>query len=168
MRPLPASSPVFAKGATTRYTLGVPTMPKHLGKSARVVWKRITAEMVAAGTVTHADRDILAAFCVAVADLEALSARIDADGLMIEVPALDRNSRPTGEKVLKVHPAVKWRSDLMNKVKQLASELGLTPAARSRVETVSEAASKPVNKVTALRDRIQAARAEDAARRVGS
>ncbi|MCE9563518.1 MAG: phage terminase small subunit P27 family [Planctomycetes bacterium] len=161
MRPMPASSPVFAKSATggTRHTIGAPSMPKHLGKPARVVWKRTVTEMEKAGTLTHADRDILAAYCVAVADLETLSARIDADGLMIDTPTVDRNGKLTGQTVLKMHPALKWRADLLNKVKQLAGELGLTPAARSRVTPTGEAAGKKPNAVAAIRDRIQAARA---------
>jgi|GEM_PF-925048 len=157
MRPVPAGSSL-AKSSGPRYATGEPDMPKHLGKAARAVWKRTVREMTAAGTLTLVDRDILAAYCVAVGDLETLSRDIDADGLMVDVPTVDRNGRPTGATLRKPHPGLKWRSDLLNKVRQLAAELGLTPAARSRAGTVAEAPNATPNKVLAIRDRIQAAR----------
>lgn len=147
----------LAAGRGAKWTAGSPAMPKHLGKSARAVWKRTAQELADAGVLALADRDILAAYAVAVADLEALSARIEKDGLMVEVDSLDRNGRPTGVKVLKAHPGLKWRQDLLGKVRQLASELGVTPAARSRVSGPPEA-NLAGNKVLELRARIEAAR----------
>jgi P27 family predicted phage terminase small subunit len=129
-----------------------------MGKAARAVWKRVTAEMEKAGTLTHSDQDILSAYCVAVADLDKLNAEIERDGLLIDVALCDRNNKPTGATVRKAHPGLRWRSDLLNKVKQLAGELGLTPAARSRVSASVEAQGKKPNAVVAIRDRIQAAR----------
>src|SRR5689334_7401290 len=92
MRPVPSGSSL-ARGRGPNYTPGVPKCPQHLGKAARAVWKRTAAEMERAGTITHADRDILAAYCVAVADLEALSAEIDRDGIMVSVSLCDRNNK---------------------------------------------------------------------------
>lgn len=153
-RPL---KPGAQRGA--RWAAGVPAVPKHLSKAAKVVWKRTVKELQSAGVLAMVDREIIAAFSVAVADLEALSARIDADGLMLEVEALDRNGRPTGAKVLKAHPLLKWRQDLLNKVRQLAAEIGVTPAARSKVSGPPEdEAEKPVNRVREIAARVQAAR----------
>ncbi|MFO0823031.1 MAG: phage terminase small subunit P27 family [Gemmataceae bacterium] len=162
MRPMPAGSPIFAK-SSGGHTPGAPAVPRGMGKAARAVWKRVTAEMEKAGTLTHADQDILAAYCVAVADLDKLNAEIERDGIMIDAPTFDRNGKPTGSTSRRPHPALKWRSDLLNKVKQLAGEMGLTPAARSRVTAAASTGEKPVNKVAALRDRIAAARAAHAA-----
>jgi P27 family predicted phage terminase small subunit len=134
MRPMPASAPAASR-AGTRYAAGEPDMPKHLGKAARAVWKRTVREMTAAGTLAVVDRDLIATYCVAVADLEALRARIEADGQMIDVPLLDRNNRPTGATVCRPHPALRYQSDLMNRIRQFAGELGITPAARSRAGT---------------------------------
>lgn len=159
MRMMPTGAPT-AKASGPKYATGAPDMPKHLGKAVRAVWKRTVREMSEAGALARVDRDVLAAYCVAVADLEALSARIEADGLMVDVPTLDRNGRPTGATVCKPHPALKWRADLMNKVRQFATDLGLTPAARSRAgSTAVETPTASGNKVVAIRDRIQAARA---------
>jgi P27 family predicted phage terminase small subunit len=106
-----------------------------------------------------ADRDTLAAYCSAVADLEALSAAIDRDGLVIEVPALDRNGRPTGAMIRKPNPLIKWKSDALNRVKQLAAEFGLTPAARSRAGATAAPERDQPNRVIQIRDRITAMRA---------
>ena len=158
MRPMPAGSP-SARKSGARYTPGAPDMPKHLGKSARAAWKRTVREMLAAGTLAVCDRDILAAYCAALADLEALTVEIDRNGLMIDAPTFDRNGTPTGATARKPHPALKWRSDLFNKVRQYAGELGITPAARLRAGASAEAPATNQNKVIGIRDRIQAARA---------
>jgi P27 family predicted phage terminase small subunit len=148
-----------AKVSGPRYAAGEPDLPRHLGKAARAVWQRTAREMGAARTLVLADRDILAAYCVAVADLETLSAEIDRDGLMIDAPTFDRNGKPTGATVRKPHPGLKWRSDLMNKVRQLAAELGLTPAARARAGGAAETpAAGAGNKVLAIRERVAAIR----------
>ena len=105
------------------------------------------------------DRDILAAYCVAVADLEALSAEIDRDGLMVDVPTFDRNGKPTGATARRPHPALRWRADAMTKVRQFSDALGLNPAARARAGGSAEGQSPAANKVLAIRDRIRALRA---------
>lgn len=153
---MPAGAPGAGKSGP-RYKLGAPDRPKHLGRAARKVWDRTVREMSEAGALAVVDRDILAAYCVAVADLEALSADIDREGVMIDAPLFDRNNKPTGATVRKAHPGLKWRADLMNKVRQYAGELGLTPAARQRAGAAAEA-PRSENKVLAIRDRIRAAR----------
>src|SRR5947208_17169401 len=82
MRPIPAGSPVAGKVAPVRFTPGAPARPKHLGKLARKVWDRTAAEVEKAGILTHADGDVLAAYCVAVADLETISAEVGASAPM--------------------------------------------------------------------------------------
>src|SRR4051812_23772924 len=74
---------------------GEPSCPSWLGKSARACWRRTVRELSAAGVLTVADGDTVAAYSTVVADLEKLSAEIDRDGLMIEVPTFDRNGKPT-------------------------------------------------------------------------
>ena len=158
LRLLAGRRSLAGSGPAAQFAPGEPGMPKHLGKTARTVWKRTVTELTSAGVLSVADRDILAAYAVAVADLETLSARIDKDGLMMEVDSLNRNGEATGVKVLRPHPGLKWRQDLLTKVKQLAGELGLTPAARSRVSAPAETQTRPGNKVLEIRARIEAAR----------
>jgi P27 family predicted phage terminase small subunit len=119
----------------------------------------VVKELDAAGVLATADRDALAAYCSCVADVEELTKLIDADGLMVDTPTVDRNGELTGDTVRKPHPALKWRSDLLLKVKQFAAEFGLTPASRSRVSGQPAPAEAEGNRVLAIRDRIQAARA---------
>jgi P27 family predicted phage terminase small subunit len=133
-------------------------MPTGLSKAAKAAWVRTVAAMPP-GVLTPADRDVLAAYCGAVADLEELTRVIDRDGLILEVDALDRNGKPTGAKIKRVHPAAKLKADASNRVRQLAAEFGLSPASRSRVPMPEVTGNKPVNKITELAARIQAARA---------
>lgn len=146
-------------GAGVRFAPGVPSVPSHLGARARAVWRRVVKELDAAGVLAVADRDALAAYCCCVADVEELTRLIDAEGLMVEVPTVDRNGELTGDTVRKPHPALKWRSDLLLKVKQFAAEFGLTPASRSRVAGQASApGDQSGNKVLQIRERIRAAR----------
>lgn len=158
--PFPGPGNGASGGSAARFTPGAPPCPSWLSRAAKAVWRRTVAELTAAGVLATADRDTLAAYCCAVADLESLSARIDADGLMIEVAALDRNGKPTGVKVLKPHPGLKWRQDLMLKVRQLAAEFGLTPASRTRAGATAEPERDQPNRVLAIRDRIAGLRAK--------
>lgn len=153
----PGRRPIQA-AAGPRYAPGAPAMPKNLSKPARAVWKRTCRVMAAAGALAEADRDTLAAYCVAVAGLEECNALIDLEGFLIDVPTVDRNGRLTGATVRKLHPAIKVRSDLMGKVLLFARDLGLTPAARSRAGAVAEAEPAAPNKVGVIRDRIAAIR----------
>jgi P27 family predicted phage terminase small subunit len=135
----PAGGGVMGPG---KFTPGEPSMPRHLGRAARVVWRRTVQEMSTAGVLSVADRDIIAAYSVAVADLEALSAQIDKDGLIIDAPVFDRDGAQVGTKKA-AHPGLRWRQDLIAKLKQLAGELGLTPATRGRVSTPTPAVREP-------------------------
>ena len=149
-RPLQATNrPKFTPGSTPA--------PGWLGKSAKGVWRRTVKELEGAGVLSIADRDTLAAYCQAVADLEELSATISREGLIVDIPLFDRNGRPTGVEVRKPHPGLKWRQDLMMKVRQLGVEFGLTPASRSRAEATGSQpnGSAPRSRLEEIRERLQ-------------
>lgn len=121
-----------------RYRTGAPTAPKSLSKEARKVWKFVVSEMSTAGVLAHIDLHLLAAFCVCAADIDALTDRLNRDGLVIDVPRLDGHGRPTDMTIPKPHPAVKLRAEAMVRLQSLARELGFSPAARSRAGAAAE------------------------------
>ena len=142
------------------FSPGTPSCPSWLGKAARACWRRTMKELAAAGVLTAADGDALAVYCQCVADLEKLSAEIGRDGMMLDSPTFDLNGKPTGATARKVNPALRVRDQLVNRVRQLAGEFGLTPASRSRAAVVAAPTQgKPVNKVQEIAERIKAARA---------
>jgi P27 family predicted phage terminase small subunit len=129
----PGRRPLTNTPTGTKFAAGVPDCPKHLGKVARAEWKRVTAELNAAGVLATADRGVVAAFCDAWADLVAFGQDIEKNGHMIDVPLVDRNAKPTGGTARRVNPAVRYRSEAGKRVQSLGAELGLSPASRSRI-----------------------------------
>ncbi|QTL03145.1 phage terminase small subunit P27 family [Aquabacter sp. L1I39] len=109
---LPGSSPVTS----------LPTPPTWLSRDAKGEWRRVAPILInERRTLTVADLAMLESYCTAVG-LVAEASRIIAKEGLIYMSA-------TGPKK---HPAVAIRSDGMTQARQIASELGLTPASRSR------------------------------------
>ncbi|MBP3959444.1 phage terminase small subunit P27 family [Gemmata sp. G18] len=158
MRPMPKGSPAASKGAS-RYRPGAPACPSWLSKTAKKVFKRVVGDMLEAGTVANVDVGLIASYATAEADLAEVRKALNKTGVVIEVPTLDRNGRPTGHSVEKPNPLLRTQDALLGRVKQLADALGISPAARSRAGAAPEAApTAATNKVIAIRDRIAALR----------
>ncbi len=139
-----------------RMRRGAPTRPPELTGGAAAEWDRLIAELDEVGTLATCDRGILAAYCLAVADMLAARHEINTAGRFVRVPIQNSRGESLGSKVSE-HPACKMLDRASGRVQKLAAELGLSPAARDRLEGESLAAA-PANKVTEIRDRIQAAR----------
>jgi P27 family predicted phage terminase small subunit len=152
------------QAAKPSYAVGALKCPTWLGKSARAVFRRTLAEMQTARTVAVIDDDLLAAYASAVADLEAVSVELDRAGGVLETQTTDRNGKPTGFTVQKANPLLKAKGELLGRVGRLADQLGIGPVSRSRVTTATAVGPDPGNKVLAIRAKIEAARAEFAAK----
>lgn len=100
----------------------VPSPPVWLSKEGKAEWKRVSPILVdERRTLTKADLPTLAAYCEAVAQVQQATRVIEREGLTF-----------MGQSGPKKHPAVGIRHDAMTQVRQLGSELGLTPVSRSR------------------------------------
>ncbi|WP_205666070.1 phage terminase small subunit P27 family [Aquabacter cavernae] len=100
----------------------VPAAPDWLTDDALAEWERtLPILMKERRTLTLADLASFANYCTAVGQV-AEAARILKDGGLIFMG-------PSGPKR---HPAVVIRSDGLTQARQLAAELGLTPASRGR------------------------------------
>lgn len=140
-----------------RLRRGVPDRPRELTGEAAAEWDHVAAELDAAGLLATTDRGILAAYCCAVADMLAARAEIIRAGRFLRTPVQTSTGNVVGEAV-KEHPACKMLDRASGRVQRFAAELGLTPAARSRIEGDTPAEAPAGNKVLELRERIQAAR----------
>lgn len=108
----------------------VPSAPPWLSKEAKAEWRRVTPILVKERrTLTEADLSTLAAYCVAVGQLQEASLILATDGLTFKTEA----------GIPKPHPAAKLRTDAMTQIRQLGVELGLTPVSRSRPAMREEA-----------------------------
>lgn len=96
--------------------------PDHLSPGAVAIWNDLAPELAVAGLLTVLDRDVLGVFC------EELSA--------YRVAIKTTRSKKTTKNTRggrQPHPAVRRAKDAAAMVRQLAADLGLTPASRRRL-----------------------------------
>ncbi|HEY1190440.1 MAG TPA: phage terminase small subunit P27 family [Gemmata sp.] len=155
----PGKRPVQGGAKTGRIRKGAPARPPELTGEAAAEWDRLAPELDAAGLLAVTDRGILAAYCLAVADMLAARDAINREGRIITTPVQTSRGEVIGHKHQE-HPAARMLERASSRIDKLAAALGLSPAARSRLEgeTVQNAPAAE-NKVVAIRERIQAARA---------
>lgn len=152
----PGKRPV-ASGRKQRLTLGIPPCPPELTGEAAATWGDVSRELHAAGLLAVVDRGILAAYCLAVADLLAARDAINREGRWVKVPIQNSKGDKLGERIVE-HPAVKMIDRASARIQKLGDSLGLTPASRARLEGDAPAAAPEGNKVLGIRERIQRAR----------
>ena len=113
--------------------VAMPTCPSHLSAPARTEWKRLVHSMHALGIVTELDRAALAAYC------QAYGRWVEAERALKKSPPLLRT--PAG--YVQPSPCLAIANKNLELMHRYMSELGLSPVARSRVETVRHLGPKP-------------------------
>jgi len=99
--------------------------PSFLDAEAKREWRRISAELLAVGLLTSADRVALAGYCAA------FSRWVKAEKLRQQAPAVLQSKR-TG--ALYSNPIVGEASAALDQLRKYLIEFGLTPASRSRLQ----------------------------------
>lgn len=98
----------------------VPPLPAHIPTAAKGVWERIVGELTERG-LKDTDLDLAGVLVVALYRHQQASEQIR------DLLVADGNGRPM------VNPLVKVERDQANTIMRVATELGLTPAARLRL-----------------------------------
>jgi P27 family predicted phage terminase small subunit len=106
---------------------GEPRMPRSLSRRARQEWRTLSEQLIEMGVLSQVDGIALGLLCTDIAELERIQADLSRTGYLVRNPA-SRNIR--------TNPLMLVAADLHRRVMQGLREFGLTPAARSRVETV--------------------------------
>jgi P27 family predicted phage terminase small subunit len=104
---------------------GDPHMPDHLDEAARAEWKRLVPMLREMRVLTEADYLALANLCVQYSTLVSAQKQLNKSGLLLKTP---NNFVVTSPLIGIVARATKVVNDLCR-------EFGLTPSARSRVQT---------------------------------
>lgn len=107
--------------------------PKWLGKVAAKEWRRVMPELQALGLFTALDLAPLAAYCRAWADWQEAIAMIEEHGATVTTA----NGYPVQS------PWVAIKTTTQKQFLAAAAELGLSPAARTRIKV--EATAKPTD-----------------------
>jgi len=123
-------------------TIAVPDAPRHLGRSARKEWKRITPLLADLGLISHLDRAALALYCQSAGRLDeletAFNAKVQAlvDGGAADYPEavyqVSHSVTPSGYAQQSVLMQLIVRN--REQVHRYLMHFGLSPAARGRVQ----------------------------------
>jgi P27 family predicted phage terminase small subunit len=106
-------------------TDGIPPMPPHLDRRARVVWRQIVPELSRLGLLTVVDGEALAAYCTAASMAYNARKVLKEKGMTFKTPS----------GYLQQRPEVSILNKAMHVIKAFAQEFGLTPSARTRLST---------------------------------
>lgn len=109
------------------YSTDVPKPPAYLGKAARKYWHDLVAQLDKAGTLTQADRHMLALTSSALAEYEA--ARRVLDELGSTYPC----KTASGAEMQRQRPENALAADAWRRAYRGLDALGLSPTARGRV-----------------------------------
>ena len=110
---------------------GLPDCPDHLSTCARAEWHRLAAVLHGMGIFTTVDRAALAAYC------QTYGRWVEAEEKLAETPTLFKT--PSG--YVQQSPWLTVANKKLELTGRYMTELGLTPAARTRLVATGGAAS---------------------------
>lgn len=113
--------------------IAIPTCPAHLMPTAKAEWKRLAGYLHDLGIISELDRSTLAAYC------QVYGRWVEAERKLKETPALLRT--PAG--YVQPSPWLAISNKNLELMHKFMSELGLSPASRSRVSTNRNLGPKP-------------------------
>ena len=105
---------------------GQPDCPPHLAEVARAEWARIAGALYDMGVLTMVDRSALAAYC------QAYARWVEAEEKLKDTPVMLKT--PSG--YVQQSPWLSVANKQMELMVRYMSELGITPASRSRVASL--------------------------------
>lgn len=110
---------------------GVPRQPGRMTEEAKEIWDSIVPELDAMGLLTTADGVQLGELCSSLALVQRLRRYLEENGA--SYPVMD------GERIVcyRKRPEVGILAEAQIRADKLASQFGLTPASRSRVEVTA-------------------------------
>jgi P27 family predicted phage terminase small subunit len=108
-------------------------VPVYLSAEAAAEWTRLSCELMASKVLTKVDTGVLALYC------QAFGQWVDAQKKLKRGQPVITNSR--GDEV--VSPWVRISNMAVQQMVKLASELGITPASRSRIKIEPPAEEDP-------------------------
>ena len=100
----------------------VPSVPKGMPKRAAAEWRKVLGVLVSESKIAAHELPIVEAYCRVVAHIEDCEAAIAADGMTFVSPSGELKRRPETMLLKEYHATLR----------QMANELGLTPASRGK------------------------------------
>lgn len=106
----------------------IPPMPRFLGKIARKEWRRIVPELSDCGLLTSLDMAALSAYCSCYEHWVEAAKKVQELGPVITTP----------NGLTQTSPYVTQRNQALQLMKKFMVDLGLSPAARTRVTVIEK------------------------------
>lgn len=126
-----------SRAGEVQYPAGAPKCPAWLPAAAKREWRRVVPLLLNAGVLTEADLATLAAYCGAVAELEAATRLVEAEGRTIRVGGFRAGENGEGPIVggqVQPHPAIAQMRSAWAAIKQFSALFGFSPSDRARVK----------------------------------
>lgn len=101
------------------------TPPNWISKEAKTEWRRLYKHLAEIGLLTKADRQVFTSYCIASGRMARAERKIEEQGEVVETS--------NGNEIQNTWLGIYNRADAA--MADRAKELGLTPAARSKVQT---------------------------------
>ncbi len=108
----------------------VPPAPEYLNEAARAEWDRVAPELFSQGLLKKADYAALAGYCQCFARWVEAEKFIEENGSVIVMRDDDGDI-----KYVQQAPQVGISNRMLEHMRKFAAEFGMTPSARSRVQT---------------------------------
>ncbi|KKL15530.1 hypothetical protein LCGC14_2504700, partial [marine sediment metagenome] len=118
------------------YEHSTPDCPAHVTGEARAEWDRLCARLHTAGTLTQEARSTMTGYCLLWSQHIAAKTLIDEHGQLM----FDNHGKAYK------NPAVNIYLDCLRLMNSYASELGLSPVARGRVQAIKPKTKDPKDK----------------------
>src|ERR1700675_2300685 len=126
--------------------------PAFLSTAAEQVWQRLVPDLRAAGLLTSIDVDLLAAYFSPHARWRAAEDFLAAKGFSYIIRGEPTKNEPLGRvKYVQQYPQVAIAHKALHFLGRLGADLGLSPAARSRIHVEKPDATKNPASATAKR-----------------
>ena len=111
----------------------LPSPPTHLNDEAKVEWDRVAEDLYRIGILTNIDRAVLAAYC------QAYGRWVSAELVLADMAKNDEVTRGLTVETINgnilQNPMVGMANKAMADMVRYAAEFGMTPSARSRINT---------------------------------
>lgn len=116
---------------------GLPVAPEMLTKRGAEIFDGLVALLEEMGIASSADTSVIMLCASRLEEVEITTALVEDNGRTYTTV------NESGTEMVRARPEVAMRSDAMKHAQSLLSELGLTPAARSKVSVVKKPEENP-------------------------
>jgi P27 family predicted phage terminase small subunit len=112
----------------------IPAAPGHLSKDAKKIWDDLAPELVRAGLLTVVDVGSFSTLCSIQAQLDKIEKEMGKKDYSVVVYKTTTDRDGNTNKEPKANPLIMVQRQLLNSIRPLQGEFGLTPGGRGKLQ----------------------------------